>query len=183
MAAALAKTIQLPEINDDALGGTLNLIRWGYIEANLVIICASLPCLRSLILSGFHNMTSSGQRSRSRSRSHMYELGVGAGAAFSGRAATAMTSVTAQDSSHHQHQHQHRKTDSRLRGMLSSRKSDDGASVDHILGSRNSLEVIEMSAGIQDMGTGSGGIRKQVEVTVVAHDHDHVHSQDDKGGV
>lgn len=103
MAAALAKTIQLPEINNDALGGTLDLIRWGYIEANLVIICASLPCLRSLILSGFHNMTSSGQRSRSRSRSHMYELGVGAGAAFSGRAATAMTSVTAQDSSHHQH--------------------------------------------------------------------------------
>ncbi|RHZ73391.1 hypothetical protein CDV55_109019 [Aspergillus turcosus] len=62
MAAALAKTIQLPEINNDGLGGTLDLIRWGYIEANLVIICASLPCLRSLILSGFHNMgTGSGR--------------------------------------------------------------------------------------------------------------------------
>lgn len=73
--------------------------------------------------------------------------------------------------------------------MLSSRnqqkQSDDGASVDHILGSRNSrnsLEVIEMSVGIQDMGTGmgtgTGGIRKQVEVTVVAHDHDHDHDHD-----
>jgi hypothetical protein len=150
MAAALAKTIQLPEIHNDALGGTINLLRWGYIEANLVIITASLPCLRSLILSGFHYMTSSGQRSRS------YELG----AAFTGtRAGT--TSVTAQKSSH-------RKTDSRLRGMLSTRnRGDDGASVDHILGSRNSLDGLETGGSSQE---GTAGIRKQVEVTVVAHD-------------
>ncbi|KAF7114018.1 hypothetical protein CNMCM5793_006201 [Aspergillus hiratsukae] len=159
MAAALAKIIQLPEINNDALGGTLNLIRWGYIEANLVIICASLPCLRSLILSGFHYMTSSGQRSRS------YELG----AAFTGtRAAT--TSVTAHNTSH-------RKTDSRLRGMLSTanrnqKQGDDGASIDHILGSRsrNSLEGIQTSGSSQELETKSVGIRKQVEVTVTAHD-------------
>ncbi|KAF4151147.1 hypothetical protein CNMCM8927_004166 [Aspergillus lentulus] len=153
MAAALAKTIQLPEIHNDALGGTINLLRWGYIEANLVIITASLPCLRSLILSGFHYMTSSGQRSRS------YELG----AAFTGtRAGT--TSVTAQKTCH-------RKTDSRLRGMLSTRnRGDDGASVDHILGSRNSLDGVETGGSSRDIGTGSAGIRKQVEVTVVAHD-------------
>ncbi|RHZ58733.1 uncharacterized protein CDV56_106932 [Aspergillus thermomutatus] len=162
MAAALAKTIQLPEINNETLGGTINLIRWGYLEANLVIITASLPCLRSLILSGFHYMTSSGQRSRS------YELG----AAFTGtRAAT--TSVTAHNTSH-------RKTDSRLRGMLSNRNNgDDGASIDHILGSRNSFDGIETSGSSQDLGTGSVGIRKQVEVTVVAHDQPH----DDRGGV
>ncbi|GIK06424.1 hypothetical protein Aspvir_002074 [Aspergillus viridinutans] len=152
MGAALGKTIQLPEIHNGSLGGTTNLLRWGYIEANLVMITASLPCLRSLILSGFHYMTSSGQRSRS------YELG----AAFTGsRGAT--TSVTAQKSSH-------RKTDSRLRGMLSTRnRGDDGASVDHILGSRNSLDGVETGGSSQDTGAGSAGIRKQVEVTV-AHD-------------
>ncbi|EAW15736.1 uncharacterized protein NFIA_050810 [Aspergillus fischeri NRRL 181] len=151
MAAALAKTIQLPEIHNDALGGTINLLRWGYIEANLVMITASLPCLRSLILSGFHYMTSSGHRSRS------YELGA---AAFTGtRAGT--TSVTAQKTSH-------RKTDSRLRGMLSTRnRGDDGASVDRILGSRNSLDGVETGGSSQE---GSAGIRKHVEVTVVADD-------------
>ncbi|GFF35779.1 hypothetical protein IFM61606_05879 [Aspergillus udagawae] len=154
MAAAVAKTIWLPEIHNDALGGTINLLRWGYIEANLVIITASLPCLRSLILSGFHYMTSSGQRSRS------YELG----AAFTGtRGAT--TSVTAQ-----KHNTSHRKTDSRLRGILSTRnRGDDGASIDHILGSRNSLDGVETGGSRQDSGAGSAGIRKQVEVTVVAH--------------
>ncbi|KAH1486164.1 hypothetical protein LV164_007222 [Aspergillus fumigatus] len=138
------------EIYNDALGGTVNLLRWGYIEADLVIITASLPCLRSLILSGFHYMTSSGHRSRS------YELG----AAYTGtHAGTA--SVTAQATSH-------RKTDSRLRGMLSTRnRADDGASVDRILGSRNSLDGVETGGSSQE---GSAGIRKQVEVTVVADD-------------
>ncbi|KAK9625029.1 hypothetical protein V6Z98_005127 [Aspergillus fumigatus] len=139
-----------PEIYNDALGGTVNLLRWGYIEADLVIITASLPCLRSVILSGFHYMTSSGHRSRS------YELG----AAYTGtHAGTA--SVTAQATSH-------RKTDSRLRGMLSTRnRADDGASVDRILGSRNSLDGVETGGSSQE---GSAGIRKQVEVTVVADD-------------
>ncbi|KAH3186359.1 hypothetical protein KXW84_000178 [Aspergillus fumigatus] len=139
-----------PEIYNDALGGTVNLPRWGYIEADLVIITASLPCLRSVILSGFHYMTSSGHRSRS------YELG----AAYTGtHAGTA--SVTAQATSH-------RKTDSRLRGMLSTRnRADDGASVDRILGSRNSLDGVETGGSSQE---GSAGIRKQVEVTVVADD-------------
>ncbi|KAF3407058.1 hypothetical protein DPV78_001816 [Talaromyces pinophilus] len=142
MGAALAKTIQLQEINNEPLGGTMKLIRWGYIEAHLVMITASIPCLRSLILSGFHYVTSSGQQSRS------YELG----AAFTGtRRGT--TTVTAHNNS------QHRRTDSRLRSMLSNRNNDDGASAHHILESRNSIDAVKSSESSQDLRNGSIGIQ------------------------
>lgn len=123
MAAALAKTIQLHEINDKPLGGTMSLLRWGYLEANLVMIAASVPCLRSLILSGFHYITSSGRQSPS------YALG----AAFT-RTRQGTTTVTAYNNS------QHQRTDSRLRSMLSNRSNDDGATAHHILESCNSSE-------------------------------------------
>ncbi|KUL85947.1 hypothetical protein ZTR_06415 [Talaromyces verruculosus] len=161
MGAALAKTIQLREINNETLAGTMNLIRWGYIEAHLVMITASIPCLRSLILSGFHYMTSSGQRSRS------YELG----AAFTGtRRGT--TTVTAHDNS------QHRRTDSRLRSMLSNRNNDDGASAHHILEARDSIDAVKSSESSQDLRNGSIGIQKQVDVTITMHNH----SSEDEGG-
>ncbi|RAO69022.1 uncharacterized protein BHQ10_005034 [Talaromyces amestolkiae] len=163
MAAALVKTIQLHEINNGTLGGTMNLIRWGYIEAHLVIITASVPCLRSLILSGFHYMNSSGQRSRS------YELG----AAFTGtRRGT--TTVTAHNNS------QHRRADSRLRTMLSNRSNgDDGASAHHILESRTSMDAVKFSEGnSQDLRTRPFGISKQVDVTITMHNH----SPDDDDG-
>jgi hypothetical protein len=162
MAAALAKTIQLHEINNGTLGGTMNLIRWGYLEAHLVMITASVPCLRSLILSGFHYMTSSGQRSRS------YELD----AAFTGtRRGTA--TVTAHNNS------QHRRADSRLRSMLSNRNNgDDGASAHHILESRNSIDAVKSSESSQDLRNGPIGIQKQVDVTITTHDN----SPEDDGG-
>lgn len=163
MGAALAKTVQLNEINDRSLSGTMNLIRWGYLEAHLVIITASIPCLRSLILSGFHYMNSSGQRSRS------YELG----AAFTGtRRGT--TTVSAHNNS------QHRRVDSRLRTMLSNgNDGDDGASAHHILGSRNSMDAVKFSeSNSQDSRTGPIGIQKHVDVTITMHNH----SPDDSDG-
>jgi hypothetical protein len=161
MGAALAKTIQLQEINNEPLGGTMKLIRWGYIEAHLVMITASIPCLRSLILSGFHYVTSSGQQSRS------YELG----AAFTGTR-RGITTVTAHNNS------QHRRTDSRLRSMLSNRNNDDGASAHHILESRNSIDAVKSSESSQDLRNGSIGIQKQVDVTITMHNH----SSEDEGG-
>ncbi|EED20455.1 integral membrane protein [Talaromyces stipitatus ATCC 10500] len=170
MAAALAKTVQLHEINNGIIGGTMNLIRWGYLEAHLVIITASVPCLRSLILSGFHFMTSSGHGG-----SRSYELG-GTGA-FTGTTRRGTTTITTVHDTSTQ-----RRTDSRLRNMLSSNRNnnvnDDGASGHHILESRHSIDAVKSSESTQDLRSGQMGIQKQVDVTITMHDD----SPDENGG-
>ncbi|PCH01167.1 Hypothetical protein PENO1_037040 [Penicillium occitanis (nom. inval.)] len=143
MGAALAKTIQLQEINNEPLGGTMKLIRWGYIEAHLVMITASIPSITVIEL----------------------------GAAFTGTR-RGITTVTAHNNS------QHRRTDSRLRSMLSNRNNDDGASAHHILESRNSIDAVKSSESSQDLRNGSIGIQKQVDVTITMHNH----SSEDEGG-
>ncbi|EAW08699.1 uncharacterized protein ACLA_096320 [Aspergillus clavatus NRRL 1] len=149
MAAALAKVVQVPQLKNEMLNDTVGLLRWGFIEAWLVIITASLPCLRNLILSGFRFMVSSAQRSRS------YELTATVGGTPGGRS----LSTTAQNT-------QHRRTNSRLRNILSKSNAAEGGSVDRILGSRNSVEATEASESAQALGN---GIRKQVEFFI---DHD-----------
>lgn len=52
MAAAIVKTVQtrvLASYDMDPTIATINYDRWLYIETNLVIITASIPCIRSLL--------------------------------------------------------------------------------------------------------------------------------------
>ncbi|KAJ5985735.1 hypothetical protein N7522_012931 [Penicillium canescens] len=59
MAASLAKTVSLKDITSpNFTGATFHLVRWGLVESYIVIITASLPCLRSLVVSSIHHMTS-----------------------------------------------------------------------------------------------------------------------------
>ena len=70
MAASIVKTVQvrvLASPNNDPTTATIAMDRWLYIEAYLVIITASIPCLRSLA-------KSSRQRSNG-NRSNSHELG------------------------------------------------------------------------------------------------------------
>lgn len=58
--ASLFKIVALKEIaSTNITGATASLIRWGLIESYIVIITASLPCLRSLVVSTIHYMTTS----------------------------------------------------------------------------------------------------------------------------
>ncbi|CEJ58309.1 hypothetical protein PMG11_06971 [Penicillium brasilianum] len=69
-AASLVKIVTLKEIASvNITGATASLICWGLVESYIVIITASLPCLRSLVISTIHDMATS-FRSRFTSRNY-----------------------------------------------------------------------------------------------------------------
>jgi hypothetical protein len=110
MLASLVKTIYLPEIAhfEDPTFTPVNLARWGFVETYVVIITASIPCLRSLVVSSMRIMSSDKS-----SHAHTYELGsrYGRKSAPTNR----------------------RQSDSRLHGALSRRIGQEGGSMDNIL--------------------------------------------------
>ncbi|GAM37353.1 hypothetical protein TCE0_023r07206 [Talaromyces pinophilus] len=149
MAAALAKTVQLQQMSQDMLTGTTDLLRWAFLEGYLVIITASLPCLRSLIMSSILYMRSSGDRSQT------YELRT----PYDG--AIRSTNTIA-------YNNPQRGTDSRLRNMLSQSNSMRAtASVEYILGSRDSADGKQVNRTHKDLELQGGGIQKQVDISVV----------------
>jgi hypothetical protein len=70
MVASIIKAVQtrvLAHADDDPTTATINLDRWLYIETYLVIITASIPCLKSLLRPFGRQTTSTGRST--------YELG------------------------------------------------------------------------------------------------------------
>ncbi|KAH8697933.1 hypothetical protein BGW36DRAFT_427869 [Talaromyces proteolyticus] len=152
MAAALAKTVQLQQMTQDMLTGTTDLLRWAFLEGYLVITTASLPCLRSLIMSSILYTRGNGDRSRSYELRTPYDGAVGS------------TNAIANTNSHWG-------TDSRLRNILPrSNSMRTGGSVDYILGSRDSVDGMQMNGIGQDLKHQRKCIRKQVDVSVVEED-------------
>ncbi|KAF5865999.1 hypothetical protein ETB97_001577 [Aspergillus alliaceus] len=139
MGASIGKIMQIPELQNDMLTGTSNLVRWAFIEAYVVIIVASLPCLRSLFLSGFRYKVSSKQRSRD------YELTATVKGSRGGPSSLITT--------------RHR-TNSRLRNILPKPGNREDVSDTHILGGMNSVEAAEAGESSRDLGV---GIWKDVE--------------------
>jgi hypothetical protein len=125
MLASLVKTIYLPEIAhfEDPTFTTVNLARWGFVETYVVIITASIPCLRSLIISSMRVMPSNKS-----SHAHTYELG-----SRYGRKSAPMN---------------RRQSDSRLHGTLSRRNGQEGDSMDNILESDSVLYNITKQVDI-----------------------------------
>ncbi|KAE8352509.1 hypothetical protein BDV28DRAFT_148968 [Aspergillus coremiiformis] len=70
MIASIVKTTKLkdvPSITNLGTSGSVELIRWGYVENSLIIITSSIPCIRPLLMSSVKKFSSNGF-------SHSYEL-------------------------------------------------------------------------------------------------------------
>lgn len=116
MAASIVKTTQIRVLetpDNDPTTATVALDRWMYIETCIVIITASIPCIRSLFKIG-----------RRKNHSHSYELG--SSYECSGGRAEGKKRVSRL---------------SRRYGVLSAGGGGDDGSDDHILGSERCKDV------------------------------------------
>ena len=138
MVASLIKTIHLPEISyfSDPTYTPVNLARWGFVETYVVIITASIPCIRSLVVSSIKVLTSNNKSSNDRT----YEL--------SSRytAKSARKSVVPSMN--------RRRPDSKLHGTHHTRHNDpENGSMDHILefeNDRNIMKQVDITVEIED---------------------------------
>lgn len=146
MIASLIKTVFLPEIAhfNDPTFTPINLARWGYVETYVVIITASIPCIRSLVVSSVRGLSSSKE-----SNSHTYELG--------SRYGTRKSIPTTNN--------RRRGPDSKLNfnGTLRRNDQEDGGSTENILESGG-------GGGAGGDDNGRRYITKQVDITVEIND-------------
>ncbi|EAW08571.1 uncharacterized protein ACLA_033070 [Aspergillus clavatus NRRL 1] len=148
MVASIIKTTKLddvPSVTKVSADGSVELIRWGYVENAIIIITSSVPCIRPLIMSSVRKFSSRGY-----SRSYELTGPMSAQRRTDGGNDTALS----------------------RRGRRCN-KGDDDDSIERILDphNRHHTQTNTTVSGRRDSPTNlEQGITKQVEISVISTD-------------